>query len=270
MPAKVISFMNSKGGVGKTTSAVHIAGGFAHRGNKVLLIDGDYQGSATTHYMGDEIKHKREFYHGFFVDGLDVEDTIVRRVAHNLDLIPQSPEKFRNTIESFIGNWMEDPDDPEVTKYDLVLIKLVPFLDEYDYIIFDGPPAGNHLSYNILRATDLVIAPLPPEYYDFNASKSVVKMYRQVLKTNKELVWGGWLVTKYNLNTRNNFMKKHFNKIDMLSDAAGLRMFNTVIRSSLLLAESGEQKKEHIFDYSPKSPGAEDYGKLCEEIETLL
>ena len=151
---KIIAVTNQKGGVGKTTTAVNTAAGIAKLGKKVLLIDIDPQGNATSGVGVDKRSVEYSSY-SVMVDDVKAEDAIVHTKFDNLDLIPSGIELAAAEIELVEADRRESK-----LKNALALIK-----SSYDYIFIDCPPSLGLITTNAFCAEDTLLVPIQPEYY---------------------------------------------------------------------------------------------------------
>ena len=150
---KIISFSNQKGGVGKTTSAVNIAASLGILGYKVLLVDLDPQGNATSG-VGISKKSLRKSIHDVLIGESAAKETIIETPFENLDIIPAHISLAGAEYNLYQGNGAE-----RVMKNALEPIK-----DDYDYIIIDCPPSLSMLTINAMVASDGIIIPMKCEF----------------------------------------------------------------------------------------------------------
>ncbi|HDH07672.1 MAG TPA: ParA family protein, partial [Candidatus Moranbacteria bacterium] len=152
--AKIISLVNQKGGVGKTTSAINLATYLANAGKFVLLVDLDPQGNASSGIGVDTKNLEKNLYHAM-IDGENPENVIVKTKAFGHDILPSSQDLAGAGIE------LVNLDNREFKLYDV----LRQIRTHYDYIIIDSPPSLGLLTINGLVASDEVIIPVQAEYY---------------------------------------------------------------------------------------------------------
>ena len=187
--AKVVSFSNQKGGVGKTTSCVNIAAQIANKANKkVLLIDMDPQGNATSGLGVAKSKVKNTIY-DVIIGECGVKDAIIKTKFKNLSVIPANIELAGAELEL---NELDDASD--YAKISLDTIK-----DDYDYIFIDCPPSLGMLTVKALSISDGVVIPMQCEFYSLEGMSQLfntVKKIRQLY--NPELQIVGILLTMYN------------------------------------------------------------------------
>ena len=186
--AKVVSFSNQKGGVGKTTSCVNIAAQIAKKDKKVLLLDMDPQGNATSGLGISKSKIKNTIY-DVIIGRCDIKDTIIKTKFKNLSVVPATIDLAGAELELY-----ELEEDENFAKIALDSIK-----DDYDYIFIDCPPSLGMLTVKALSVSDGVVIPMQCEFYSlegmsqlFNTIKKIKQLYNPTL----QIV--GILLTMYN------------------------------------------------------------------------
>ncbi|WP_353481209.1 ParA family protein [Haliscomenobacter sp.] len=241
----VISLLNHKGGVGKTTSSINIGAGLVELGKKVLLIDLDPQANLTLS-LGMP-RHAQSIY-----EAIRGESPLVPYPAkENMDIVISTLDLSGAEMELI----------NEAGREYLLRELLEPIRDIYDYIIIDCPPSLALLTLNALAASDTVYIPLQTEFLAMQGLAKIKQVIDKVkFRLNKNLYIGGVIATMYDARKVLNrdvveTIKKYFGEI----------VFKTMIRDNVALAEAPSQRKD-IFSYSPGSPGAEDYLNLCKEI----
>ncbi len=248
---RIITFANQKGGVGKTTSAVNIAAEAGIAGKKVLLVDNDPQGNATS---GVGLFNKKNLNHSTYTTIIDpdtVRLSIQKTAYENLDIMPSNINLAGAEIEIIEFN-----DRHKRLKNAIDQIK-----DEYDYIFIDCPPTLGLLTVNALVASDGIIIPMQCEYFALEglAQLSVsIKKVKQMYNPALELV--GILITMYNgrLNLSVHVMselKKYY------SD----KLFKTVIARNVRLSEAPSYGKP-IKYFDKHSKGSQAYADVTQEI----
>ena len=166
---KTIAVTNQKGGVGKTTTAVNAAAGIAKLGYKVLLIDTDPQGNATSGVGVDKRSIKYSAY-SIIVDDVKAEDAVLHTEFEGLDVIPSSIELAAAELE------LADLEHREARlKNALAAVK-----GEYDYIFIDCPPSLGLITTNALCAADTILVPIQPEYYALEGLSQLIATVRLV------------------------------------------------------------------------------------------
>jgi chromosome partitioning protein len=242
---QVLSLLNHKGGVGKTTSAINIGAGMVELGKRALLIDFDPQANLSLSLgaprlpvtIYEAMRGESDLQPYEVRPGLDL-------VTSNLDL---------SSVEMELIN--------EAGREQILRELLDPIRDDYDFIIIDCPPSLGLLTLNALTCSDYVLIPLQAEFLALQGLAKIKQVIQKVkLRLNKRLEIGGVIPTMYDGRKVLNrdvvaTIQKHFGEL----------VFNTFIRDNVALAEAPAQRKD-IFAYSPASSGAEDYLGLCREI----
>ncbi|MBP6184459.1 MAG: ParA family protein [Saprospiraceae bacterium] len=241
----IISLLNHKGGVGKTTSAINIGAGLVELGKKVLLVDLDPQANLTLSLgisrqkatIYENIKGEAELAPYTVKEGMDV-------ITSSLDLSGAEMEMINEAGREYILKELFEP-----------------VLDKYDFIIIDCPPSLGLLTLNALTCSRIVYIPLQTEFLALQGLAKIKQVIDKVkFRLNKDIEIGGVLPTMYDA-------RKVLNRdvVETILKYFGEKVFKTYIRDNVALAEAPAQRMD-IFSYSPKSPGAEDYLNLCKEI----
>lgn len=247
---KIISIINQKGGVGKTTTAVNLAAYLADSGHRTLLVDEDAQGNATSGLSMDTSRFDATLY-DVLIDGVPAEEAAYRTEVKKLSLLPASIDLAGAEVE------MVDIPDRET----LLRRVLAPLRARYDYILIDCPPSLGLMTVNALTAADMVLIPLQAEFYALEGLSQLMKTVQAVKKRlNPELELLGILVTMYDGRTNlavqvSEEVKKYFGK----------KVFKTMIPRAVKLSEA-PSFGEPIVRYAPKSKGAAAYKSLCQEV----
>lgn len=251
---KIISFANQKGGVGKTTSAVNVAASLGVLGSKVLLIDLDPQGNATSGVgiMKKELKGTtREFLTG----DVKPEDVIINTEFTNLSVIPSNTSLAGAEFDLF---------DFENSEYRLKNV-IEPLKDKFDYIIIDCPPSLGMLTVNALSASDGVIVPMQCEFYSLEGLSQLMITIKRIKQLyNRDLSVTGILITMYNGRLLLSMqvlseLKKHY------SD----KLFGTEISRNVKLSESPGFGKP-VYYHDRKSKGSAEYLEIAKELRTRI
>lgn len=246
---KIISIINQKGGVGKTTTAVNLSAYLADKGMKTLLIDEDSQANSTSG-LSKGVKAGADLY-DVLLDGQDLEKAIVKTAVKKLSLLPASVD--------LAGAEIEIAGLPH--RESLLKRMIEPIRDSYDYIIIDCPPSLGLMTLNALVASDSIIIPIQAEFYALEGLAQLVKTVQVVgRRMNPRLRILGILLTMFDGRTNLSLqvaeeVKKYF----------GSKVFRTVIPRTVKLSEA-PSFGEPILTYAPKSKGAEAYKKLCREV----
>ena len=186
--AKVVSFSNQKGGVGKTTSCVNLSAQIANKGKKVLMIDMDPQGNATSGLGLQKSKIKNTIY-DVIIGRCEVENAIIKTKFRNLSVIPANIDLAGAELELH-----ELDETVNFTKIALDSIK-----DDYDYIFIDCPPSLGMLTVKALSISDGVVIPMQCEFYSLEGMSQLLNTVKKI-KTlyNPALQIVGILLTMYN------------------------------------------------------------------------
>ena len=243
--AHVISLLNHKGGVGKTTSAINVGAGLVELGKKVLLVDLDPQANLTISLgiprqavtIYEALRGESELESYPYKDGMDV-------VTASLDLSGAEMELVNEPGREFILRGLFEP-----------------VQEEYDFIIIDCPPSLGLLTLNALTSSNAVYIPLQTEFLALQGVAKIKQVIDKVrFRLNKKLHVGGVIATMYD-------GRKVLNRdvVSTIQKYFGDRVFETMIRSTVALAEAPAQRQD-IFSYSPRSNGAKDYLALCKEV----
>ncbi|HDX9578767.1 sporulation initiation inhibitor protein Soj [Bacillus sp. JJ864] len=247
---KIIAIANQKGGVGKTTTSVNLGAGLAQVGKKVLLVDIDAQGNATTG-VGIEKSDLNECIYNVLVEDMDVRVVIQRTATENLDVLPATIQLAGAEIELV----------PTISREVRLQRALQPIRDEYDYIIIDCPPSLGLLTINALTAADSVIIPVQCEYYALEGLSQLLNTVRLVQKhLNKNLAIQGVLLTM--LDARTNL---GLQVIDEVKKYFRDKVYRSIIPRNVRLSEAPSHGKP-IMMYDAKSRGAEVYLDLAKEV----
>lgn len=247
--AKIISLINQKGGVGKTTSAINLVTYLADAGKSVLLVDLDPQGNASSG-LGIDIRNLKERnLYTAMISGENPKKTILR--SEVLDIIPSSTDLAGAGVEII------HMDKREFRLYDV----LRQIKDEYDYIIIDSPPSLGLLTINGLVASDEVIIPVQTEYYALEGLSQLLEtidLVQEHLQPNLKIM--GALLTMFDRRNRLSRqvvqeIRKHFPG----------HVFASVIPRSVRLAEAPSFGKS-ILHFDAFSKGARAYKGLAKEI----
>lgn len=246
---KTLCFTNAKGGVGKTTSAVNVAGALADRGARVLLVDMDQQASASVS-VGIE-PEDRDAY-DVATGAAEVEDAAVWRNGLNgcsgFHVVPASIRLAKLDTGAAKGG---------VTG--ILSRALERAAESYDYAVIDCPPSLGAATLSALRASDAVYIPLGADYLALRGINTVTAVVRRERERNKGLEVGGVIVTGY--DARKVLCRS---VLDAAIASFGADKVRT-IRTCVALAEA-PSAQQTIFEYAPKSNGAADYADAAEWI----
>ncbi|MFC5601664.1 ParA family protein [Sporosarcina koreensis] len=247
---KIIAIANQKGGVGKTTTSVNLSACLAHVGKKVLLIDADPQGNATSG-VGVNKGDVHQCIYDMLIDDVNIKEVIHQTKVENLDIVPATISLAGAEIElvSTISREVRMKHAIQEAK------------DLYDYIIIDCPPSLGLLTINSLTAADSVIIPVQCEYYALEGLSQLLSTIRLVQKhLNEGLTIDGVLLTMFDARTNLGIqvieeVKKYFQD----------KVYGTIIPRNVRLSEAPSHG-EPIIIYDSRSRGAEVYLELAKEV----
>jgi len=247
---KIISFVNQKGGTGKTTATVNIGAGLALKNYKVLIIDIEPQCNATLSLAVDPLLSEISMY-DVLVDNIPLQQIIIPTSTKNLYLAPAKTDLSNTSI-----NLASKSNSQLILKKALTGLK-----SKYDFILIDCPPSLGMLSINALSASDAVIIPILCDYFSLEGLKQLTDSINRVKdKLNKKLDILGIIPNM--VDYRRNLTK---DSLSLIRSTFKNLVFKTDIRVSVSLAEAPSFGK-NIFEYSPNSTGAKAYKKLVNEI----
>ncbi len=248
--ARIITFVNQKGGVGKTTSTINIAHYLATFGKRVLLVDLDPQGNATSGLGLELRKLERSLYHALML-GEPLERVILESRVPGQHVLPSSQDLAGAEVE--LINLSE-------REYRLHML-LDPLRQYYDYILIDSPPSLGLLTINGLTASDAVVIPVQTEYYALEGLSQLlgtIELVRANLKPELRIL--GALLTLY--DRRNRLSRQVVNEVSKHFPGP---VFQSVIPRSVRLAEAPSYGKS-ILDFDAFSKGARAYKAAAKEI----
>lgn len=250
----VVAFANQKGGVGKTTSAVNAAVTLAQRGYRVLLIDADPQGNATSSLGIDKLNVARSIY-DVLVDRVPVAEATFPTDRPNLDLVASTPMLAGAEIELVEAQGRE-------TRLRDALAGLLP---QYDVVLIDCPPSLGLLTVNALTAARSVVVPIQCEFLALEGLgqlMTTVDLVKRGLNPPLDVI--GVLMTMFDARTR---LSAHV--VEEVRRYFPQRIFGSVVPRSVRLAEAPSYGQA-IVEYDPSSRGAEAYEAFTNELITRL
>ena len=246
----VLTLANQKGGVGKTTTAVNLAAFLGKKKKKVLVLDLDPQGNATSGLGIDKGELETTIY-DVLVNDEPIADTIWESSADNVSICPTNINLAGAEIE--LVNVM--------SRENVLKESLKPVKDDYDYIIIDCPPSLSILTINALTASDGIIIPIQGEYYALEGLTQLIDTINIVKKKlNKNLSILGVVLTMFDRRTQ--LTRQVQEEVD---NYFGDKVFNTVIPRNVRLAEAPSHGVA-ILDYDKSSKGAKAYEALAAEV----
>lgn len=253
--ARVLSIANQKGGVGKTTTAINLATAMVAVGKKVLLIDLDPQGNATTGVGLRKTKSDQSIYHVLF-DGLPLHRVSRATSIPRLDVIPSSIQLASADIEL-----VNIPKREYRLKQALAERQADTRLDAYDYVLIDCPPSLNLVTLNALVASNSVLVPLQCEFFALEGLSQLTHTIDRVRRTfNPDLELEGVLLTMY--DKRNNLS---LSVADDVRKYFGDKVFETIIPRNVRMSEAPSHGLPAII-YDMKCAGSRAYMSLAKEI----
>lgn len=247
---KIIAIANQKGGVAKTTTAINLSAALCQLGQRVLLVDFDPQGNASSGLGIDKNKLEKSVY-DVLVNNVPAELLIVPKVRPNLDLLPAKVDLAGAEMELVMA----------ISREVRLKDALTEIKDKYDYIIIDSPPSLGLLTINALTAANQYIVPIQCEYYALEGVTQLLNTIKLIQRSlNPALKLCGILMTMYDYRTK---LSKQV--VDDVRASFGKQVFQTVIPRNVRLSEAPSYGLS-IIDYDPKSKGAESYLELAKEV----
>lgn len=247
---KILAIANQKGGVGKTTTSVNLGACLAYIGKKVLLVDIDPQGNATSG-VGVEKADVNQCIYDVLVDDVEAKDVILPTSVENLFIIPATIQLAGAEIELV----------PTISREVRLKRALEEVKADFDYILIDCPPSLGLLTLNSLTASDAVLIPVQCEYYALEGLSQLLNTVRLVQKhLNHDLRIEGVLLTM--LDARTNL---GIQVIDEVKKYFQDKVYKTIIPRNVRLSEAPSHG-EPIIIYDSRSRGAEVYLDLAKEV----
>lgn len=248
--AKIVAVANQKGGVGKTTSAVNLAAAVGKLGKKVLLIDADPQGNATSGFGVDKKSVSLSTY-DMLMSPQSAKDCVLKTAFKNVDIIPSNISLAGAELELVSAERRE-------SRFTAAAAALC---DNYDFIFIDCPPSLGLITLNSLSAADSVIVPIQCEFYALEGLSQLMATVRQVKRLyNPSLDIEGVLLTMF--DGRLNLTQQVVGEVKKFFPQ---KVYKSFIPRTVRLSEA-PSFGEPIIYYDPKSKGSESYISLAKEF----
>lgn len=253
---KIIALVNQKGGVGKTTSSINLAASLGVMKQKVLLIDLDPQGNATTGLGINKAEISKSVY-DLLIDQANLKEVIVKSNFKNLYVMPATINLAGADIELMEKSRQE----PGFIKGSQLKKYLDDAKEVFDFIIIDCPPSLGILTTNALTACDSVIIPVQCEFFALEGIMQLLSTIRMAQKNlNPELDIEGVLLTMFDART-----KLGIDVVEEIKEYFKERVYDSIIPRLIKLSEAPSHGKP-ILAYDPQSRGTEAYLNLAKEV----
>lgn len=245
---KIISIVNQKGGVGKTTLSYNLAAALGKRGHKILLVDNDPQANLTTYTQAEP--------------ATTIDEVYVSRKNSQLELSQLAPisENFyilaADSMLAGVEYYLASRSDKEY----VLKNALEPLKNVFDFIIIDNPPALNMLTVNGLVSSDYVLIPVQLEYFSLEGIVALQKTMESLRDKNPSLELLGIVPNMFD-----DRRKLNWEVLETLKKEFGSKVFETKIHDCVKIAESSGHGKS-VFDYSPKGRSSKEFSELAEEL----
>ncbi len=248
---RIIAIANQKGGVGKTTTAINLAACLAEAGKKILLIDCEPQGNATSG-LGIDKDHLENSIYEVLLDECGIRQAMQAvDGVENLTVLPSNVNLAGAEVELL-----------EVEDKEYILSNTVDYIrDDYDYILIDCPPSLNILTVNAMTTADSVLVPIQCEYYALEGISQLIHTVELVQeRLNPDLTIDGVVFTMYDARTN-----LSADVVASVRENLNTKVYNTIIPRNVRLAEAPSHGLPiHLYD--SRSSGAESYRNLAREV----
>lgn len=247
---RIISIINQKGGVGKSTTGVNLAAALGNLGKNVLIVDFDPQGNSTSGF-GIEKEELEQCVYDALLNDVPAENLLIETNSKNVSVIPATIQLAGAEIE-LVSAMARETRLKEL---------LEPIEQNYDFVLIDCPPSLGLLTINALTAADSVLIPIQCEYYALEGVTKLLESMRMVKsRINKGLDVYGVLLTMY--DSRTSLANQ---VVDEVKGYFGDKVFETLIPRTVKISEAPSFGMP-VIDYAPQNKGAQAYMELANEV----